>query len=596
MFLRCNGVNDCPGREDEADCDSYTCPGFFRCRGSAVCLHPDSTCDGWAQCPQFDDESFCGIPCPDSCTCLGLAFVCPRPFSGPAFPELRYVDAAGSGMTPRHFEQNVRLAHLGLARCRLQALGFLLFPNLDSLDLRHNRLRVFNHSHLVYVSNLRLLLLAGNPLSRLFSASTLILPSLLFLDLSAVPLRDLDVGVLSVFPKLETLNLSATGLDRLTEDGFQSLTTLRILDVRGCPLSHFLPDIFQGLTRLTLVFASNYKLCCAASLPAGFHLGNCRAPFNEVSSCEDLLRSNLYRAALAVFTTLALLSNVAMFLLRVLVYRSSGRTGFGVFVTQLCVSDFVMGHYLAIVGVADMTYRGGYLWEDVAWRHSSACRLAGFLSLLSSEVSAFIVCFITLDRFLALRFPFSRLRFQRRSAYAVCAAAWIGGVVIAGIPLLPDLSHWSFYSQTGICIPLPITRNDFAGHHYAFGVIIVLNFFVFLLIAAGQASIFWSIRANRMTSLDSSRKSQDLNIARRLFTIAMSNFLCWFPIGLLGLLASRGQAISGEVNVGMAIFVLPLNSALNPFLYNLNMILEKRRRAREERFVRTLMEQADLDQ
>ena len=27
VVARCNGVNDCPGQEDEVGCDSYTCPG-----------------------------------------------------------------------------------------------------------------------------------------------------------------------------------------------------------------------------------------------------------------------------------------------------------------------------------------------------------------------------------------------------------------------------------------------------------------------------------------------------------------------------------------------------------------------------------------
>nr|KAG5696634.1 hypothetical protein BaRGS_034095 [Batillaria attramentaria] len=106
---------------------------------------------------------------------------------------------------------------------------------------------------------------------------------------------------------------------------------------------------------------------------------------------------------------------------------------------------------------------------------------------------------------------------------------------------------------------------------------IVLNFVLFLLIAAGQAFIYWSVRANSMLGTDTTKKSQDLTIARRLITVAMSDFLCWFPIGLLGLLASDGTPIPGEVNVAVAIFVLPVNSALNPFLYTFNMIMEKRR-------------------
>jgi hypothetical protein len=72
--------------------------------------------------------------------------------------------------------------------------------------------------------------------------------------------------------------------------------------------------------------------------------------------------------------------------------------GFDVFVANLCVSDLVMGVYLAIIGVADLRYRGTYMWYDVYWRHSGACHLAGFLSFISNEFSAFIICFITLER------------------------------------------------------------------------------------------------------------------------------------------------------------------------------------------------------
>ena len=30
VYLRCNGVYDCIGKVDEADCQEYTCPGYYR--------------------------------------------------------------------------------------------------------------------------------------------------------------------------------------------------------------------------------------------------------------------------------------------------------------------------------------------------------------------------------------------------------------------------------------------------------------------------------------------------------------------------------------------------------------------------------------
>jgi hypothetical protein len=46
--------------------------------------------------------------------------------------------------------------------------------------------------------------------------------------------------------------------------------------------------------------------------------------------------------------------------------------------------------------------------------------------------------------------------------------------------------------------------------------------------------------------------------------------------------------IPGEVNVAMAIFVLPLNSALNPFLYTYKMMMQKRKQNLEKRLMESL--------
>jgi hypothetical protein len=156
---------------------------------------------------------------------------------------------------------------------------------------------------------------------------------------------------------------------------------------------------------------------------------------------------------------------------------------------------------------------------------------------------------------------------------------------MAAVPLLAGLQ---FYGQNGICVPLPITRHEFNGQRYAFAIFICLNFVLFLLIGAGQVAIY---RAVRMSGVSSGRGNSDRDVAltRRLLLIAASDFLCWFPIGLLGLLAAGGILIPLEVNVWAAIFVLPFNSALNPFLYTLNSLLEQRRRRQVEERIKRLL-------
>ena len=148
--------------------------------------------------------------------------------------------------------------------------------------------------------------------------------------------------------------------------------------------------------------------------------------------------------------------------------------------------------------------------------------------------------------------------------------------MLASFPFLPTASHWDFYSQTATCFPLPVTSASFPGHAYSFGIMIVFNFVLFLLIAVGQAIIYWTVGGTGAMSAttDSGKKSRDVAVARRLVTIAVTDFLCWFPIGALGLLAAGGTPVAGEVNVGLAICVLPINSAVNPFLWTLNMLLQ----------------------
>jgi hypothetical protein len=47
---------------------------------------------------------------------------------------------------------------------------------------------------------------------------------------------------------------------------------------------------------------------------------------------------------------------------------------------------------------------------------------------------------------------------------------------------------------------------------------------------------------------DGSATNRDITIARRLTTIVVSDFLCWFPIGVIGLLAATtNTTIPAEV-------------------------------------------------
>ncbi|XP_070198786.1 relaxin receptor 2-like [Littorina saxatilis] len=600
VYTRCNGVNDCPGGEDEEACDSYTCPGHYRCRGSTICLHPDHMCDGVSQCPQREDESLCDAVltsvCPKDCTCYGWSFFCTRSQKVGHIPKLRFLHAEATGTAPADLASNSMLIYLNLARCQILSLELLELDNLRELDVSRNRLTKINGDDFGRLPKLRYLSLSHNPLVSDFVTAnnfSVRFTSVVYLDISNTALRSVDLSVLAGFPNLQRINMSGAGVHTVTGGFVEFCPKLRFLDLRGCPVTIFLPDLLRGLSQLDEIHSDDFKFCCRQLLPEDFNKFNCYAPANELSSCDALLGSDVYRVSLCAFAILILMGNFGTLVYRLVVTKQGSHQSFGQFVTHLGIADCLMGMYLATIGVADRIYAGTYLWEEVVWKKSIACQTAGFLSLLSSEVSAFLVLLITLDRFLVLRFPFSTLHFKKRSALAACGVAWTAGVVLTSVPLLPATSHWEFYSQTGICIPLPTSTKDFAGRDYSFSVLVVLNLVLFVLIALGQLVIYWSIRSNSIAASDPSKQSKDVTIARRLISVALSDFLCWFPIGVMGLVAWLGTPISDEINVALAVFCVPFNSVLNPFLYTLNVLLEKRRRLKEDKLHAAILAQLE---
>ena len=584
-FLVGNGQYDCPfpfEADERTDLHIYEkpCPGYYRCSHyPSICIHPDYVCDGVYHCPRKDDERFCNLTCPPGCTCEAWHYTCNQTFDLQQHTLIRYLDLSHVSQPVQDLQAMWNLWFLNLSSCDLNDSSLpwsLPFAFLRVLDLSFNKLTGVRSVRLdaLWLTHLNL---SGNPLvTQLISNYTAILvnePS-----------------------SLLSLALAGTQTQQLDQQMFSQYTSLVYLDVSENSVARFKRGVFDGLRRLKRLKADNQRLCCAYTRRHPLNQLMCEAPVDELSSCEDLLRSAFLRVTLWLQALMAVVGNVGVFIFRVFIESRLTSSSFRVLVANLCVADLLMGIYMIVIGAADARYSGQFLWEKDAWTDSRQCKAAGFLALLSSEVSAFIICLITVDRFLVLRFPFEpQIHLTSRSASLACGAAWTLGALLALVPLLPVTRHWQFYGQTGICLPLPITRQQFPGQTYSFAVFVGLNFVLFMLIGAGQACIYRAIHNTPMAGR-SQRHRQDAAIARRLFLIVFTDFCCWFPVGVMGLLAARGTPIPGEVNVVTAVFVLPLNSALNPFLYTLNAARERRAKRKEARRLQTVMNkmQAEL--
>ena len=484
VFVRCNGVYDCRGHEDEEGCDMYTCPGYYRCRASKVCVHVTHVCDDWPLCPQLDDELLCGQSCPLQCTCHGLAFFCLRVFAADEYPDLRYLDARGSGINVQQLGENHMLIHLGLSRCGVKNVSNFVFHNLHSLDLSDNQLTEVSGYHFKHMPQLTALFLAGNPLSSVFMAPSgtgFKLQKMCILDLSHVK-SPLVIPTLFVgLPSLKTLNLSHSGVDLLQWDSQElPVPPLQELDLRESVIAKFPRDVLRRFRHLHLLFTDNYKLCCPAVLRPGFNFSRCYTTPDDVSSCDNLLGSVTYRATVAIVATLSLLGNVVSLTVRVCVVSTWQLSSGGVVLTHLSVADLGTGLYLATLGLADRLLAGQYVWQDDTWRKGTVCHLAGVLALSCRHAATFFVTLLSLHCSLYW-FPTLTPHLTPAKAKAICVVVWTKSLLLAVVPLI---SRWIFFGQEALCVPLPHIMEDSLESSYARGSMVLLPLVLLTLCSA----------------------------------------------------------------------------------------------------------------
>ena len=278
----------------------------------------------------------------------------------------------------------------------------------------------------------------------------------------------------------------------------------------------------------------------------------------------------------------ALIGNLFVIIMRVMAKEDNKVHSF--LLTNLAVADLLMGVYLLIIAAKDRAWQGEYFKHDIEWRSGRTCEFTGGLSMLSSEVSVLMLTLITTDRLICIVFPFRIKRIGLKLAYVIVTAIWVFGIVVSIIPILAiDYFYDSkrqvgFYGKSAVCLPLQLSAEKQAGWEYAVAIFIALNFASFLYIVVVYVAMFITVKqmSRRVRSTNVNRESQ---MAKRLVFIILTDLLCWMPVIIIGLLSILDKFHDPEKDayVWIAVFVLPVNSSINPILYTFSTPLVKRK-------------------
>ena len=579
VFVRCNGVYDCPGHEDEEGCDEYKCPGFYRCRASKVCVHVTQVCDDWPLCPQHDDELFCDQQCPVQCVCQGLAFLCSQSFPAQQFPDLRYLDMRGTGASMHQLGDNHMLIHLSLARCGLRVMSNVTFENLCSLDLSDNLLTEVSVRHFVNMPRLTVLFLSSNPLTSVVTdptGSSSEVAKMHTLDLSFAQMPSVNKSLFAAFPNLQSLNLSHSGVQLLRWKSTQThVVSLRELDLRGCEISEMSLGVLRGFLQLQRLHVENPKLCCSSMLPPGFNPDHCHAMSGDMFSCDNLLSSVTYRTVVAVLATLALFGNVSSLTMRVCLGSTWRLSSGGVVLTHLSVADLGTGLYLTTLGLADRLLAGPYVWQDDAWRKGAVCHLAGVLALSCRLAVSFFILLLSLGRCFC-RCPALNQILTPAKAKVMSTAVWVSSFVLALIPLM---TQWQFFGQQALCVPLPHKRSGSLESHYAYGIMVLLNFILFVVCFMCEVVSGVCSRIAKPTIMNQSSEHSQF--------VVFGSLTSGFLYTIASLVTTDSYTDSERVvHTALVYFGSVASCAMNPYLHVYGVRAERSRRIKKERLMR----------
>jgi Leucine-rich repeat (LRR) protein len=156
---------------------------------------------------------------------------------------------------------------------------------------------------------------------------------------------------------LDSIDISYNKIEEIEDYVFNN-TLVHKINFEGNKVIKFGESMFNGVRSLRELHTPAFKFCCIR--PCYLPEDDCKPLKNEFSSCEDLMRNSVLQAVLWIVGVASLLGNLSSIIYRLVYDRERLKIGYGIFVTNLAVADFLMGVYLIVIAVADSLYRNRY--------------------------------------------------------------------------------------------------------------------------------------------------------------------------------------------------------------------------------------------
>uniref|UniRef100_A0A2K6T7J5 G-protein coupled receptor 106 n=1 Tax=Saimiri boliviensis boliviensis TaxID=39432 RepID=A0A2K6T7J5_SAIBB len=423
-------------------------------------------------------------------------------------------------------------------------------PRLHWLDFEGNHIQNLRNLTFISCSNLTVLVMRKNKINHLNENTFAPLQKLDELDLGSNKIENLPPH--EIFKDVKHLCY------------YNTVQKTMPVSLEGIEISNIQQRMFRPLTNLSHIYFKKFQYCGYAP-----HVRSCKPNTDGISSLENLLASIIQRVFVWVVSAVTCFGNIFVICMRL--YIRSENKLHAMSIISLCCADCLMGIYLFVIGGFDLKFRGEYNKHAQLWMESTHCQLVGSLAILSTEVSVLLLTFLTLEKYICIVYPFRCLRPGKSRTITVLILIWIIGFIVAIIPLSNKEFFKNYYGTNGVCFPLHSEHTEsIGGQIYSVAIFLGINLAAFIVIIFSYASMFYSVRQSTITATEiRNQVKKEMILAKRFFFIVFTDALCWIPVFVLKFLSLLQVEIPGTITSWVVIFILPINSALNPILYTL---------------------------
>ncbi|XP_022091039.1 follicle-stimulating hormone receptor-like [Acanthaster planci] len=300
---------------------------------------------------------------------------------------------------------------------------------------------------------------------------------------------------------------------------------------------------------------------CSSFVPKNYSKVKCSPQPDAFNPCSDVMGYSFLRVVVWFIAGTAMVGNLVVMV--VLIAYKHKMTVPKFLMCNLAFADFCMGVYLLMVASIDVHTLGVYFNYAIEWQFGAGCKIAGFISVFSSELSVFTLTVLTIERWYTIIYAIDlNKRIRLRQASRILLGGWLFAMVMASLPFMGFAS----YGVTSMCLPFYVRSTDGAAAVAYVIFILLFNALAFVIICACYIKMYITVR-----NPHSAMQRKDSKVAKRMAVLIFTDLACWAPIAINGLSSifrneKYGFLTTDQSKVFIVLFY-PINSCANPFLY-----------------------------